>query len=234
VDGDADISDDDPIRPLGRPIGACLVVPAGRLFDPVRSAVSAIDAVHGDGSLPEIVVRITRSVVEAASYEWDDRTGRPLSLNVSRRAPRPHLAVVHEVGHILDHLALGGERGFGSEMGRLPTLMQSIGGTAAARRLHELRGMRQVLIHIQPHRRERFTLDQAFINYLLEPRELFARAYAQYVTVRSGDLRLLTQLQEAQHDLFVGIVYHQQWDADDFQPVLGAFDRMLRGRRWIG
>jgi hypothetical protein len=233
VEGDAGTPADEPVRPRGRSIGSCLLVPAGRQFDPVRAAVAAIDSVHGDGTLPQLVVRTNASTVEAASYGWDDRSGRPLSLSVSRRAPRPQLAVVHEVGHFLDHQVFGDRRRFGSESDRVPDLMQAIGDTMAVRRLRELRSRRQVLIRTHPHRRERFTLDQALISYLLEPREIFARAYAQYVAVRSGDLRLLTQLQEVQRDLFVGMVYHQQWDQEDFLPVRGAFDRMLRWRRWI-
>lgn len=111
--------------------------------------------------------------------------------------------------------------------------MDRIDATAAVHRLRELRSRRQILIHMHPHRRERFMPDQALIRYLLEPKELFARAYAQYVTVRSSDLRLLTQLQEAQRDLFLGMVYHQYWNDDDFGPVLRAFDRLMRQRRWI-
>ena len=111
--------------------------------------------------------------------------------------------------------------------------MDRIDATAAVHRLRELRSRRQILIHMHPHRRERFMLDQALIRYRLEPKELFARAYAQYVTVRSSDLRLLTQLQEAQRDLFLGMVYHQYRNDDDFGPVLRAFDRLMRQRRWI-
>lgn len=111
--------------------------------------------------------------------------------------------------------------------------MDRIEATGAVHRLRELRSRRQILVRIHPHRRERFTLDQALVSYLLEPRELFARAYAQYVAVRSGDLRLLTQLHEVRRDLIVGMVYHQQWDQEDFLPVLAAFDWALRWQRWI-
>ncbi len=97
----------------------------------------------------------------------------------------------------------------------------------------ELRARRQVLIQLQARRRERFTLDQALISYLLEPMELFARAYAQYVAVRSADARLVAQFDATRRDPFLGMVYHQQWDQEDFASVLVAFDRMLRRRRWI-
>jgi hypothetical protein len=233
VEGGGDAPDSARASPRGRPIGDCLLVPAGRQFDSVRQAIAIVDSVHGDGSMPQLVVRANASAIEAASYEWDGRTGRPASLSISRRAPRPHLAVVHEVGHFLDQQALGDRRGFGSESGRVPDLMDRIDSTLAVHRLRELRSRRQILIHTHPHRRERLTLDQALIRYLLEPRELFARAYAQYVAVRSEDLRLLTQLHEVQRDLIVGMVYHQQWDQEDFLPVFEAFDRLLRWRRWI-
>ena len=78
--------------------------------------------------------------------------------------------------------------------------MQAIGNTMAVRRLLDLRSRRQILIRVQPHRRERFTLDQTLISYLLEPRELFARAYAQYVSGRSADAILVAQIQVTQRE----------------------------------
>ncbi len=208
-------------------------MPTGRHFDPVREAVAIVDAVHGDGALPRLAVQLTSSTVEAAAYLWDARTGQPLALNVSRRAPHPHLSMLHEVGHFLDQQALGAGGRFGSESDRIPEVMRAIDDTVAVRRLVGLRARRQVLIQVRPSRRERFTLDQALISYLLEPKELFARAYAQYVAVRSADVRLVTQLEATRRDLFLGMVYHQQWDEEDFASVLVAFDRMLWRRRWI-
>jgi hypothetical protein len=178
-------------------------------------------------------VRLTASRNESASCQWDDETGRPLALNISRHAPRPHLAVVHELGHLLDQQALGRGRELASESGRIPGVMDAIDGTAATRRLRDLRSRRQILLRIQPHRRERFSLDPRLIDYLLEPKEQFARAYAQYVATKSADAHLMAQLQSVRRDLFLGMVYHQQWDDDDFVPALTAIDQMLRRRRWI-
>lgn len=138
--------------------------------------------------------------------------------------------VVHELGHFLDQQALGANGGFGSESGRIPGV---IADTSAVRRLLELQTRKQVLIRAHGRRDERFVLDQTLISYLLEPKELFARAYAQYVAMRSIDARLAAQLDAARRDVFLGMVYPHHWNDEGFAPVARVFEQMLWRRRWI-
>src|SRR5438034_160472 len=102
-------------RPFGVPISQSIRVPTGDLFAPVRLALSIIDDVHGDGSLPTLPVRRTRGHVEVGSYEWDDRTGSPSRLSFSAASSHPHLTVIHEIGHFLDHQGMGFPGAFASE-----------------------------------------------------------------------------------------------------------------------
>lgn len=64
-------------------------------------------------------------------------------------------------------------------------------------------------------------------EYYLRPREMFARAYAQYIALRSGDEVMLDQILRRKAD-FPGT----QWDDADFGPVAKAFDELFTARRW--
>ena len=39
-----------------------------------------------------------------------------------------------------------------------------------------------------------YEVDQDYLRYLLQPRELWARSYAQFIALKSGDLTLRLQL----------------------------------------
>lgn len=63
-------------------------------------------------------------------------------------------------------------------------------------------------------------------------RELFARSYAQYIALRSGDHVLLNQLDEVlKEDTVRDIVI--QWSVKDFMPVGQAFDILFRKQKWL-
>jgi hypothetical protein len=80
--------------------------------------LEAIDAVHGDGMLPLLPVIRTRGRVQVGAYEWISHTGEALRLSFSVTNDHPELSVVHEIGHFLDHQALGRPGAFASEADR--------------------------------------------------------------------------------------------------------------------
>ena len=64
------------------------------------------------------------------------------------------------------------------------------------------------------------------LNYLLNPKEMFARAYAQYTAISSGDLELLKQVggrRSGKHSR-----YNRAWEDDEFEPVAAAIEQVLR------
>jgi hypothetical protein len=164
-------------------------VPDGAAFDPVRRALAAIDAVHGDGDLPLLPVARTRATTEAGTYEWSDRTGEPLRLRFSTLGEHPELTVVHEIGHFLDHQALGRPGTFASESDALTAVIRAIDRSAASEALRSLLNRRHVLVR-ERVRSTRVLVKRSFVEYFLSPHEQFARAYAQFIAVmsRSPDL----------------------------------------------
>jgi hypothetical protein len=220
-----------PRSPGGIPISTRLIVPDGAAFDPVRRALAAIDAVHRDGNLPLLPISRTRAVTEVGVYEWSDRTGEPLRLRLSGLGEHPELTVIHEIGHFLDHQALGRPGTFASETEAATNVMQAIDLTSAVRQLRSLRNRRQVLV-VRRGRRQTVPIRSGLVIYLLQSRELFARAYAQFIVQESHHELLTTQLTQRRASERTA-VYHDIWEEDDFEAVRLALRHLFGRRRWM-
>lgn len=216
---------------MGIPISRSVQIPAGRAFDPVRHALEAIDAVHGDGVLPPLPVIRTRGRVQVGAYVWNSHTGEALRLSFSATNDHAELSVIHEIGHFLDHQALGRPGIFASESGALGSLMQVISATDAATRLRSLRSRRRFLFE-ERGRRLAETINHSRVEYLLQPRELFARAYAQFIAEESRNPVLMRQL-EAVRSTRQSRVYHDLWADDDFSSVGTELRSLIGRRRWM-
>lgn len=157
-------------QPAGRPIGPVVQVPEGSGFAAVREALAAVDAVHGDGDLPSVPVSATRGRREVGRYEYA-RHGRPLRLSLNPRSEHPHLTVIHELGHVLDHQAFGRPGRFASETGNIQDVMQALTQSEAVRVLRSRQGRRQVRVSLPDGSRFVVALEQPLVTYLLEPVE---------------------------------------------------------------
>ena len=74
--------------------------------------------------------------------------------------------------------------------------------------------------------------------YLLRPDEIFARAFAQWVMLRSGDDAMNREFaQQRSRMLRTGKPDHfytpAQWDDDDFEPVGKAMDALMEEQGWL-
>lgn len=216
--------------PAGTPVRACLVIPSDRRFDFVRRALSVIDSVHNDGELPLIpVIQGSRTV----GRYIPTREGGAARIEAATPSDRRVLSFAHEIGHFLDHQALGRRGSYASESGSIRSLMHVIKSSKSTKTLE--RRMRQASIITTDKRenRVRFKVDRKNVAYLLEPKEQFARAYAQYIAVRSRDEVMLRQLENKLGDLVTQGVYCQQWMGDDFLPIALEFDRLLHRKGWL-
>lgn len=69
-------------------------------------------------------------------------------------------------------------------------------------------------------------------NYYRSPHETFARAYSQYVAVKTGNPEMLAELRELQTTAAqTGVP--TQWTDADFKPIADAFDRLFAAQGWI-
>ena len=221
-------------RPGLRPVTDALLMkiadPAGRRK--VEAGIAAVTRVHSVEGLPRIPVWEAFEDVEG--YLWPipvpgGLTADSISINVSKW--RPDWIVVHEIGHFIDLDGLSASGYYTSEQesgGRTWELVQAI-----VRELMETTNGR-LLGKLSEEAAERG--DKAAIQlidgYLLEPRELFARAYAQYIAWRSADDTLLERLDS--------LLTHEdprwrlrQWPYAQYLPLVERFDTLFESLGWL-
>jgi hypothetical protein len=119
-------------------------------------------------------------------------------------AIRPALTLLHEVGHLLDHMALNPLKGtFGSDYDpAFERLWECWRKSCAVRHLNTLATRKRPIV---PQEIRRFLL------YQVRASELWARTYAQWIALRSNDLLLASQLRSArEHDPYT------QWTGQHF------------------
>lgn len=66
------------------------------------------------------------------------------------------------------------------------------------------------------------------VDYCLEPCELWARSYAQYIATKSSNQILKGELNVRINDLLA-----KQWKPDDFTEIEEAFDRLFEKLGWL-
>lgn len=174
----------------------------------IPEAAAVIDDLHGDGQLlPLSLSGKTDSRYAGFLETWP--TGGVLNVNPSGHWPR--LTATHELGHALDFYAFG-----------TPAL-------SAAEASAEFASWRQIVgksdaIAIL----EKLPLPKKNRDYLLSHREIWARSYAQWVAVRSGDPVLIADLERR-----LAMTTGQQWAQKDFEPVAEAIDQIFERRGWL-
>jgi hypothetical protein len=226
-----------PARPLpfsadGTSLSIIIEVPPEPEFLPARHAIDLISRVHGDGRLPGIGFRVDLDSgdEEMAAYVYDTDTGRALYFGLHPDMDYGEFEAVHEVGHFLDHWGIGAQGRFASLNGDplFEGWRKAISETQAVRNLEALRGEDFTMVGTRVK-----SVDQGLLRYYLNPKELFARSYAQYIAISSGDTGLLRSLSERIPSRANPLVYNEHWKSDDFEPVATEFDLLFRGLGWL-
>ena len=68
------------------------------------------------------------------------------------------------------------------------------------------------------------------LEYLLDVKELWARSYAQYIAIKSGNKAMLSQLKTQQNDILYG---ERQWSKADFKPIMDEIDKLFKAKGWL-
>lgn len=174
----------------------------------LRAVLSVLDASHEDGGLKEVLLAATGGAAEVGSYSYSGLTGEPLLMTVSTASPWPELTLLHEIAHWIDQQIFGGRDGFGTETGKWQTMRKLLttGETAG-----EIRRMIRSERSRAGGRRDLYPEMIRSLREMLPPSEMFARAYTQWIAVKSGHPRLEMLLTTADAHRF-GV--HSLTDAD--------------------
>jgi hypothetical protein len=179
----------------------------------ITATIATIDKVHDDGALPKITVDAKASPgANGTFFASQDR------IAVSGDSPWPRMTTAHEIGHLLDFDALGESAGaFASESDpALADWRAAVDVTAA------IKAINKGVVDGKP------IYNAA---YYLKPLEIWARSYAQYIAMRSGDAELLKQLNLIRDIPGIGTLI--QWSDADFARVATAIDKLFSAKGWI-
>lgn len=199
----------------------------------LAEAVAMADAVIGGGSLRTITVRIGSPATFKVGEELDPGYYPPVSglarmpviwINPGAIPEVMDPAVVfwHELGHAVDNLGLqspGPEpamRLYASEgQPSLRKLMDLLDRSPAVSRMRDAFGAR---------------------DEWLQRREIFSRAFAQYISARGGDMRARATLNSLRDGRFenAGLARDLQWTPAQFRDVRKELDRLFRAAGWKG
>jgi hypothetical protein len=178
-----------------------LAAPQNPFGKRMRSVLRLIDAIHSVGNQPIPLIEIveTNDRRSLGNLVVHAGTGEPLRLEISRQNPHLEFTLLHEIGHFLEFAAIPnanyGSRNWGSD----PFLGKILDAANTTLCVSHLRMVAQ----------ERTEPEQSQVfGYYLNPKEIWSRAYAQFIATRSKDLKLMESLDSRR---FRGIPDPIQW-----------------------
>jgi hypothetical protein len=184
--------------------------------------VDVLDTIHNFPRIPAIPLAVVRSLKEEGAYHSLSRPARAVKITISVRACFPGLTLLHEIGHLLDHLALNPIRqGFGSECdSNFEELWALWKASRPLRQLHAAIGRSRPLLSPKIGR---------FLRYQARISEVWARTYVQWAVVRSKDLLLSSQFRASRsQSMWTGIPRDFYWDDAEWPRIMAAVDDLFR------
>ena len=214
--------------PMGTAVSNALATKSKGLKDTVARTLAAIDKVHGDGVLPEIPVLTTKASYFGVYRAWPNIA---VDIKIRLSGDHKHVTLAHEIGHFIDHMALG--RKLGQNYG-------SHGADPDMKAVMDALGKSSTMQHIKATVKAGITLDREgkevrmgaeslkYWRYLIQPHEQWARAYSQYIAQRSGDEVMMKELNQE----LAKFGAPTQWPAEDFEPIAKEIDTLFQRKQW--
>ena len=222
-------------RPAAIPVSAAMDVRA----DSPQNQASCRSHACGDRqgafrreleSSPHREFQVGKGLRRLHQCNHQDKKTRVVSMEINRAADHPHMTIAHETGHVLDYAGiprtadqLGSQRDFRKEelfkdFIKAVDESESI-KTLRAREFEEKFG--------------KYPLDQHHMAYLLQDHEIWARAYSQWIALKSGDLDMFAELEHSTDSEEARRFIAPQWTTEDFRPIAAALDNIFRKLGWL-
>ncbi|WP_152668951.1 hypothetical protein [Corynebacterium renale] len=179
-----------------------------------RRALNAARMVHGKQvPVPDIKISLMdpRNFTAAENRNLRGRSRVDQGWIVINGAKQgQELTILHEVGHHIERFVLPDSKS-------LERFARVASGTVTVR---ELRKCKERALSAK---------ELGHYDYLLGNREIFARAYAQWVTIESGNRRLGILLNRHRRSEYSDSL--EQWPDDDFTVLHEALNQLFKGSR---
>ncbi|RZU28315.1 hypothetical protein EV284_6481 [Streptomyces sp. BK022] len=229
-----------------------------KAVDRARKAIAKVHGVPDVVPVLPVITQVDRAGKLPAAGEYlvspsPGGAAEPVSLFISPTGVQPALTAVHEIGHVLDHLLLGAGRDWFATSGRGEPVHVDDDLTdwwAAVERSKPYQLLRlmqlrlrnkdtvhwSVIRHPSTGEERPVSVTRGEVDYYVSPREMFARAYAQWIALRSGDPVLLQLLKNDIERGFGNIIsglsgwYPRQWPEEDFAEIAAELDAIFAAR----
>ena len=215
---------------LGTRLGSLLFVDDGQNRGALEETLHIVDLVHGDGNIGSVRVRHGGSGTALGCY----RPGATKEICVKAGQKEPRLTFLHEIGHLLDDAGIEPGKSWRSRADdpRLAEWWSAVRATSLYARFTQLQMGKKLRVPRDWGRAyDLVDIDQRIVSDRLDARELFARSYAQFVVMTSGDTTLRAELEHARSGRDA-VMYPEHWPDDDFQPILNALTTLMRNLGW--
>ncbi len=197
-------------------------------------AIKSIESVHGDGDLPKIPLKANSRLKAGGRYARSvnqvTNETKALDITLNPQGKRPELTIVHEIGHFLDDQTIGTSNKFESVHGSLMDgVFDKIMKTPEIKWIENAMDKGSFIaengspIWMGKEIRRHF-------KYLLDKKELFARAYSQFIAEKSNSKILINQVLGSRNNQ-LNIPY--QWESKNFKPVMDEIEKLFKILGWM-
>lgn len=194
----------------------------------VEEATGFISAVHSVSGMLATPVRARRMRFEAlydprypnASARLDHPEVFETTIYLKKNQKPNRTDILHEMAHKIEGEAIAVRF---ADMGDPEHIFHRKGWQAWQKIVEALNATNQV------NEINYSTLALENKQYLTNRCELFARGYAQYIAMRTGNAELIREL-DAARERFDGL---WQWPDDEFAPIISLYDALFRALGWI-
>lgn len=156
-------------------------------------------------------------------------TGIQVNLNEDHNLIDGYATLVHEYGHAVDVMLFGDNKDFASDKHpALEPLMKMIEGSDGTKALAGRIGKHDG--RLDEHRKQ--AIDR-WLTYVTSRRELFARAYMQWIVTRDTTSDQARILREKIHRAEGVGDFNTQWRAYDFAPIAAEFDKLFESHGYL-
>ncbi len=213
-----------------------------KLRSEIDPGLDAIGKVHAVDGMPKVLLTDGEGIplldnkamgLYAPNSVAPAKSGDPRDLILCKPGTRDKAAtVVHEYGHMVDHRGFGTDDLWGSERAATMNEGPMVEWWKAMQETPEYKKLRAMTANPSDHSwieedstgKYRVTPDPKFTAYLSEPKELWARSYAQYIGRKTGNQYNLEG--NDQHHPFT-------WSDDSFGSIESAITNILRSKGWL-
>lgn len=192
-----------------------------RLLEAVQRSLSAIERVHSFPPVARPIPVISDAELPVAGRYFLEPSHERILIRPG--VTRLSVVLLHELGHVFDHYSAGGH-------GRL--LTDDLASTLAT--WWQATQASDVYDHLRRTLRTNPQVEPRLVAAgLLQPTELFARCYAQYVISKNSDQALVDELMAVQGLDSGAAILPLRWTDADFDSIRNALDNYMEARGWL-